>query len=83
MRFSNGFCVASAGGTITNGTDSPSGGGLKVLTVMSGSVTVQYSSAGADPAQSTVTVQVGAAQPDGTRIGGTILTGGSLAMTLQ
>jgi len=50
---------------------------------MSGSVTVQYSSAGADPAQSTVTVQIGAAQPDGTRIGGTILTGGSYAMTLQ
>ena len=50
---------------------------------MNGSVVVNYSSAGADPAQTVVTVQIAAAQPDGRFITNFILTGGSLAMNLQ
>jgi len=83
MRFSSNACIDSAGGTITNGTDSPSGGALKYLTVMNGSVIVNYSTAGADPSKSTVNIQIGAAQPDGQRIGSIILVGGTHTMTLQ
>jgi hypothetical protein len=83
MRFTNNACVSSAGGTILNGTNSPSGSGLKNLTVMDGSVVVEYSTAGANPSNSNVSVQVCAAGPDGSRLSGHILTGGVKTITLQ
>lgn len=41
-RFTNGFCVNSAGGQVLNGTPSPSGSAYTVLTVQNGAVTVNY-----------------------------------------
>ena len=67
-------CISSAGGAITDGEASPSGGGYRVFTVTGGSVTVTYSSAGA--ALGDARVQMAPARPDGTPIGNQSLTGG-------
>jgi hypothetical protein len=58
---SAGACISSAGGQVTNGTPSPSGAGLAVLTIQNGSVVVNYADQGvtSTPGQiQTATVQL-------------------------
>lgn len=67
-------CIASAGGTIMNGTGvSPNDNRFQVLTVQNGKIQIVYSAQGAGPLEaeqsSTARIQVLPAQPDNTRIG--------------
>jgi len=71
----NGNYVQSTGGTIVNGNASPSGSNYKLFTTVNGSVTVTYSTAGAN-------VQILPAKPDGTVIGNTTLVGGVWPITI-
>ncbi len=74
---SSGFCFGSSGGTITDGTPA---GSFKAFTVVNGSVTVTYSSVGANTG--TATVQLAPALPNGSIIGGYSLVGGAWGITI-
>jgi hypothetical protein len=74
---SNGTCPGSVGGTIVDGT--PNGAGFKMFTVMNGSITVTYSTAGATTG--TARVLIGPARPNNTVIGNRVLTGGVWPIT--
>jgi hypothetical protein len=74
-----GFCVTSVGGTILDGTTSPSGGHLKVFAALGGQVTATYSTVGSS-GPGTASVQVQPAASDGTRIGSQVLSGGIWAI---
>jgi hypothetical protein len=70
-------CLASASGTIVGGTPN---GSFNMFTVMNGSVTVTYSTAGASTG--TARVQIAPARPDNTLIGDRALSGGVWAITI-
>jgi hypothetical protein len=70
----NGAYVPSVGGTIVDGTPSPSNSNFRVFTTLNGSVTVTYSIVGASVG--TANVQIVPAKPDGTLIGNSVLNGG-------
>jgi hypothetical protein len=72
--FSNGFCVSSTGGSITDGTVSPSNGNFKVYSVQNGSVTISYSSTGAS--LGTANIQIVPADQIGNIFTRTVLFGG-------
>lgn len=76
----NGNCNFSTGGTVVDGSPSPSGSQFKAFTVMNGAVTVTYSTAGATVG--TARVQLLAGTPDGNRLGGTTLAGGVWAINV-
>lgn len=76
----SGSCNNSTGGTIVNGTASPSSTSFMVFTVQNGSISVIYSPAGASIG--TATIQVAPARTDGFTIGGTSLIGGTWAITV-
>jgi hypothetical protein len=76
----SGSCNNSTGGTIVDGTVSPSDSRFKVFTVQGGSITITYSPAGAS--SGTATIQVAPAQPNGTKIGNASLFGGTWAITV-
>jgi hypothetical protein len=78
----SGFCVDSAGGTITNGTASPTSG-FKVFTVTNGSVSVDYSSLNAAANNGTVRIQLAPATPAGAIYGDRSLFGGVFAINLN
>ena len=81
-RTVSGCCwTASAGGTITNGNDSPSSG-WKWFTVQNGAVTVEYSTVGAS-SDTVARLQIVPARPNGTPIGNRTLDGGMWAITLN
>ncbi|MCU1350083.1 MAG: hypothetical protein JWO56_3113, partial [Acidobacteria bacterium] len=77
----NGFCVDSAGGTLTNGTASPTGG-FKLFTVTNGSVSVDYSSAGAN-GTAAARIQLAPATPAGATYGDRSLFGGVFTINLN
>jgi len=70
-------CYGSSGGTITDGT---AAGSYKAFTVMNGSVTLTYSSAGAGTG--TANVQLAPALPNNTIIGNATLVGGVWSITI-
>jgi hypothetical protein len=74
---------ASAGGTIVNGTASPSGAIWKWFTVQNGSVTVEYSTQGVTTAPSTARIQMVVARPDGSIYNNRSLNGGVAAINLS
>jgi hypothetical protein len=76
----SGSCNLSTGGTIVDGSPSPSGSQFRAFTVTNGSVTVTYSTAGA--AVGTARVQLLAGTPDGSRLGSTTLAGGVWAINV-
>jgi hypothetical protein len=79
MDPATGQFIASVGGTITNGTLSPNTT-YRFLTVTNGSITVQYSAAGATTG--TARVIILPAQPNGNPIGNKALFGGQWPMTI-
>ncbi len=76
----SGSCNSSTGGTISGGTTSTWNGNYQQFTVVSGSVTMTYSAAGASVG--TARVQIIPAKSDGTGIGSTSLNGGVWAITI-
>jgi len=76
---STGNCNNSTGGTIVDGTTSSWNSAFKQFTVMNGSITLTYSTAGASVG--TATVQLLPAQSDGTGIGSYSLIGGVWAIS--
>ncbi len=74
---SSGFYYQSSGGTITDGTPA---GSFKAFTVVNGSVTVTYSSVGANTG--TATVQLAPALPNGNILGNYSLVGGAWGITI-
>jgi hypothetical protein len=74
-RYSNGYCVNSAGGVIYGGTPMPGNSTYQLLTVTNGQVVAQYSSQGVavGSGQQTATVQVLAATPQGAVINTTVV----------
>jgi hypothetical protein len=78
----NGFCVDSAGGTITNGTASPTNG-FKVFTVTNGSVSVDYSTVNAAANSPAARIQLAPASPAGAIYGDRSLFGGVFTINLN
>ena len=73
----------SVGGTITNGTASPSGTQWKWFTVQDGAISVDYSTAGVTAGlPATTRLQIVPARNDGSVYGGATLNGGLVAITL-
>jgi hypothetical protein len=70
----------SSGGTIVDGSASPSGTTWKVFTVQNGSVTVTYSPTTAGTG--TARIQMTGARPDGSLISGAALSGGVWAINI-
>lgn len=64
-------CIDSAGGSITNGTDSPDGFGLKVFAVSGGQITVQFQAPGG---AGTSVLQFLPGRPDNSRTGNKAFT---------
>lgn len=64
-------CVGSAGGEITNGVGSSDGYGLRVFTVASGQISVEFK---APPASGTSVLQLLPANPSGNRLGNRCFT---------
>jgi hypothetical protein len=71
----------SAGGTILDGADSPSGTHLKVFVVQGGAISLNYSPSGAT-SSTTVRIQLAPASADGRIIGNRSLAGGVWVITL-
>jgi hypothetical protein len=78
--FPSGFCVSSSGGSILDGTVSPTNGNFHVYSVVKGGITVSYSSTGAG--LGTATIQIVPADQNGNIIGRTILSGGTWAISI-
>jgi hypothetical protein len=76
----NGYQVVSTGGTILNGNTSQSNGNYKIFTTVNGSITVNYSSAGASAG--TAVVQIVPATPTGSPISNSVLNGGVWAIAI-
>jgi hypothetical protein len=72
--------VASTGGSIVNGTTSPSGANYKVFPVQNGTITVTYSPAAAG--LGTARIAIAPALSSGATNGGKALVGGVWAITI-
>jgi hypothetical protein len=77
----NGCCfVSSTGGTIVDGSPSPSNSVFRIFVVQNGSVTVTYSPATAGVG--TANIQMTGAKPDGSVISSTAMSGGVWAINI-
>lgn len=80
VTINNGNWDISTGGTILNGTPSQSNSNYRIFTTVGGSITVNYSMAGASVG--TALVQVVPSTPAGNILGNTVLNGGVWAITI-
>ena len=78
--FITGNSIRSTGGTIVDGSTSPSGSAWKFYKVQNGSVTVTYSPQGATVG--TARIQMVPAKPDGTTLDSWVMVGGVWPITI-